>query len=268
MSTAIKSLAVPRQQGFALIEVALAVLIAASVFLATVQFLQISSNRAGAERMGQDINEIFNAGITYYQANNGNWPDSIQTLITNNLLPTSALKDSWGYQYHVDSVTNVGWTIGVCVPTSIADNLTALLPFGKIQDSDTAHCGIVSDSVKYVTTTINQVANNQKENPPVMVQSGDKVAAPSCPLVAGQQYVPRIFLLPAAFDAGGHVISAMSAYADALDTTDDPTDYPNGYWTVHLDLTTDQGTVEDNKDNTLNSDPAAMVAFTACFPPN
>lgn len=258
-----------QQRGFALLEVALAVIIAAAVFLATIEFLDISTHRASAQRIAQEINEIFNAGISYYLANADTWPDSMQTLVDSGLLPALPI-NPWGYDYKVDSSgtkkSTTNWVIGTCAPASVANNLAALLPYGTITDSTMDHCNVVSKSIKYVTTTINQTIGGQKDNlVATMVASGDSVAAPACPIVSGKQYVPHIYLLPAAFDSGGHMISAMTARAEPKHS---PTSqYPNGYWVVHLLLTTDLGTYEDNGKTMGDSDPAAIVAFTDCRPP-
>jgi type II secretory pathway pseudopilin PulG len=257
-----------KQRGFALLEVALAVIIAASVFLATIEFLDISTHRASAQRIGQEINEIFNAAISYYLVNGDSWPQSMQDLVDAGLLPKKPT-NPWSYPYKVDNadstVKKTDWTLGTCLPNSVATNLAALLPFGTIADSTQDNCGTTAASIKYVTTKINQTIGGQKDNLSiVMVKSGDRVGAPACPIAGGKQYEPHIYLLPAAFDANGHVISAMSARADTLNKNDP--DYPNGSWKVYLDLTTDMGTNEDTSNNPLSSQPAVMAAFTDCKP--
>lgn len=255
------------QNGFALLEVSLAIVIAASVFLTTVEFLTLNAHRTSAERIGHEINEIFNAGISYYLTNNDTWPDSMDVLVTDSLLPQKAVTNPWGYKYQVDSSgstsKNTTWMVGTCLPKEVAGDLAALLPFGKITASTRTKCGTDSKDVKYVTTSINQAITDPKHNLAAeMVREGDKVAAPSCPTVGDKQYYPHIYLLPASFDTNGHPISAMAAYADPL-KTDEPTQYPNGYWVARLALTTDQGT---NEDDGSSSEPAAIMAFTDCQP--
>lgn len=257
------------QQGFALLEVSLAIVIAASVFLTTVEFLTLNAHRTSAERIGHEINQIFNAGISYYLTSNNTWPDSIQLLVDDKLLPAKALTNPWGYNYQVDgsgsTSKNTTWVVGTCLPKEVAGDLAALLPFGKIVASTQAKCGTTSDNLRYVTTSINQAITDPKHNLAAeMVKEGDKVGAPSCPKVGDKQYYPHIYLLPASFDTNGHPISAMAAYADPL-KTDDPNQYPYGYWVAHLELTTDKGTHDDDGGN-FGEEPAAIMAFTDCQP--
>ncbi|MBA3661305.1 MAG: prepilin-type N-terminal cleavage/methylation domain-containing protein [Gammaproteobacteria bacterium] len=205
------------QTGFTLIELLLVMVIISIIIFASISYVQQQAESTRIARASAQMQQILNAGLSYY-VDNGKWPATIDTDLKGKYLPSTTLNNPWGqiyqiYSYPTTNASNprllyVYTTIPVANSTSAsaaaaAKAIAGLLPFGYVTASTatppavgtctTGNCKVVA-SVNIPGQNLN---NATAINFAGVYHPGACVPVPSCPVDNnGTQMTPRIIVVP------------------------------------------------------------------------
>lgn len=280
-----------RSIGVTLIEMMLVMVIVSSLVYMGVRYSQQRTRDIGIDRAVGQIQEIMNAGLSYY-VNNGSWPANINTLQTGGYLPATVISP-WGTNYNISSTaaSNV-FNVSVSLPAGYANSnligqiLAGRLPFGVSNTAGTTTT--ITASVNMPGGNLNNAGNINFAG---LYKNGACVPAPKCPTdSSGVPMTRQIFVAPASVsgmnDTGAtnvYPMSSITAFASPLTATvggagpppcgtsgsgsnqcytSGNTPVPDGdYWRVCLQVYTTKGKVV--WDDTT-SPYATVLAMTRC----
>ncbi len=268
-----------KQQGWALIEVMLALSILTLVFTATIYFMKHAQDQRAAQRTAQEINMVLGASVSYFHDHSETWPSTIKALYPNtspthgDYLMASDVKNIWGNSYLIQltgapAAPTAELAVGTCVPSrSIARTLAAILPHGTVDTPLTISGGTWNPGCAagshYVITHIATVANELKSFDIAIYKTNTEIPMPKC--VSGRD--PKVFVLPLTIDTGGFPVSAISAYAKVKKAAGhgDPADpyCTYGCWTGHIEAVTSKSTLM--KDSSGAATPWQVMAIRDCL---
>lgn len=267
-----------KQQGWALIEVMLALSILTLVFTATIYFMKHAQDQRAAQRTAQEINMVLGASVSYFHDHSETWPTAITDLYppSGDYLMASDVNNIWGHPYLIQltgttSAPTAELAVGTCVPSrSIARTLAAILPHGT---ADTAlprpsggpwDPGCAAGS-HYVITHIATVANELKSFDIAIYKTNTEIPMPKC--VSGRD--PKVFVLPLTIDTGGFPVSAISAYAEVKhDQSHGVPGDPNcehGCWTGHIEAVTSKSSLIKDGVGSGAATPWQVMAIRDCL---
>lgn len=194
-------------KGFTLIEMLLVLVIMSGVIYIGAGYLQQRTLSLRIDRTSSQMQQILNAGMSYYINNDGNWPGSLDELQSKGYLPTS-MPSPWGGSYTVyTNSNNSNFYVSVAMPTttltsvSIAKTIAGTLPLAFTDQSgsvttSTTPCS--TGAVCYVIASVNipgqSLGNAQQVNFAGLYHSGACVPAPGCPT----GYTAQAFAVPVA----------------------------------------------------------------------
>ncbi len=289
-----------RTLGFSLIEMMLVSGIVAGLLVMGGRYMQTKAEVATLDRASAQIQQVLNAGLSYY-VNEGKWPADIAALQTAGYLPAApvTLKSPFGTPYTIKAIppapdTSILLELSVSLPAgyrnsdAIGKILAGKLPFGTSK---------TTSGVTTITSSVNVPGQNLNNAPSVnyasLYHDGGCVPMPKCPVdQAGNPTSPNIMVAPAsvsgmnnAGSANTYPITSFTAFA-VTNNDDSPPGCPDStyapvcnasgdpagtkYWRVCLRIITTKGIVQ--LDDSLpigattntTSDYANITALTRC----
>lgn len=240
-------------KGFTLIEMLLVMVIISIILYASINYIQQRAQQQRIDRTSAQMQQILNAGLSFYIAN-GTWPPDIGTLQTQGYLPISPIKNGWGEDYVIGqgsgpqtgtfatpppmfyvwtAVTQAGGATGTAAAN--ANAIAGNLPLGF--STPTAASGTTppapgtcdaSSTTCYAVAAVNipgqNINNARAMNFAGIYHHGGCVPVPQCPVdVTGQTMTPQIMVVPVSvsgvYDANTptptnvYPISSFTAYA-------------------------------------------------------
>lgn len=245
------------QRGVTLLETLLVMVIFSMMLIMGVNYVQQRAANLRLDRTALQMQQILNAGLSYYVAN-GKWPESATlTDLQPDYISSDTVKSPWGTTYTI-GYTNKG-TFYVWVPIKGADSgeaavraklVAGKLPFGYISsdagtgggpltgvtpvedecdDTDTCY------AVSYVNIPGQNLNNATAVNYAGLYHHGACVPVPECPVDKdGNTMTPQIMVIPVSVsgvnDEGSkdvYPISSFTAYATgSTDVNGDLTNTP------------------------------------------
>ncbi|HTM63884.1 MAG TPA: type II secretion system protein [Gammaproteobacteria bacterium] len=205
------------QKGFTLVEMMLVAAIISGFIFLGISYTQQRTRALMIDRASAQMQQILNAGLSYY-INNGNWPADIATLKTGTYLPATVVSP-WGTSYSVSNNSTV-FTVTLTLPSTlkgvsgIAQIVAGKLPFGV---ATTSSPYTVTSSVNIPAQSLNNVGNLSYAG---VYHNGGCVPVPQCPNTdaTGSSVVPEIQVAPVSFsgfyDAGsttGYPLTSITA---------------------------------------------------------
>lgn len=223
-------------QGFTLIEMMLVMTIISAFIYMGIGYVQQRTLSLSIDRTSAQMQQILNAGLSYY-VNNGSWPASIATLTTGNYLPSSGVISPWGPNAYAVSNNGTLFTVTLTLPqlanqSAIGDILVGKLPLASKTGTSTtcppsppAPPGCVPTTTITVSASVNipgQDLNNATAvNMTGIYHNGACVPVPKCPV--GPNGVPMtatIMVAPASVSGMSdpnttnvYPITSFTAYA-------------------------------------------------------
>lgn len=201
-----------RLRGVTLLEVLLVLVIAATMMVMLIGYVQQRTDELRRTRVSLQIQQILNAGLAYY-VSNGTWPDSIATLQTDGYLPPGTIKNPWGNNFIVYGAPGTGlfYVASNVVNSTVAQVITGRLPLAFMTDqagatatppTQSAGCNVSPfTGCNFVVSTVNIPGQNLNNATAVnyagIYHSGACVPAPVCPVDKdGNTLVPQIMVVP------------------------------------------------------------------------
>lgn len=243
-------------KGFTLIEMLLVLVIVSGVIYIGAGYLQQRALSLRIDRTSGQMQQILNAGMSYYVNNTSNWPsagalDGTNVLQTGGYLPASMPSPWNGVAYQVYATTT-NFYVSVKMPTTtltsvnIAKTIAGTLPLSFTDQSGsvtTSTTPCTTGSACYVIASVNipsqNLGNSQQVSFAGLYHSGACVPAPGCP----SGYTAQAFAVPVAVngyytspdpasspctatDKSGCIMTyyPLSGYT-AYTTSDTPVDY-------------------------------------------
>lgn len=295
-----------RTSGFTLIETLLVMVIISMVIYAGIGYVQQRTLQMKIDRTSTQMQQILNAGLSYYVANN-EWPANLSDLQGTYLPPASVgLKNPWGQDYGIASTPGMFYVytqtisqasagasaaarvIAGTLPLSYTTTATSgTPPAAGTQCTTQTTCSIVA-SVNIPGQNLN---NARAINFAGLYKHGACVPVPKCPVDAnGTTMTPQVFVAPVqvagTFDGGNsssnpavYPISSFSAYAVGPSAT--PGGCASGgaadpctgggpgsptYWRVCMQVVTERGLITSSA--TGWGDNQRLMALTRCVSDN
>lgn len=177
-------------KGFTLIEMLLALVVAASVVMMIVSYTTQKADELRRDRASMQMQQILNAALSYY-VNNSSWPaDAVgafpASLQTDGFLPAGTFNNPWGNGFTVaawtanpaggnyDNTTSPKYGISTTFPTTAEATIVAgRLPFAV---------AAAKTVTAYVSVPVQKLNNDRSVNFAQVYNSGACVPAPTCPL--------------------------------------------------------------------------------------
>jgi len=195
--------------GVTLMEVLLVLVIAGSLLVFMMRYMQQRADELRRTHVTLQIQQILNAGLTFYVANN-RWPANIAELQDQSYLPNRlvALVNPWANGFEVTSGPSSGM---LYVYTNVNSSLNASavagrLPIAYLSDSksiDYRSCIVKPLPAKctFVVASVNLPPQNLNNAPAVtfanIYHNGACVPVPDCPVDSkGNTMVPQIIVAP------------------------------------------------------------------------
>lgn len=219
-----------KHKGFTLIEMMLVVGIISMLLYMGLGYMQQRTRAAIIDRTAIQMQQILNAGLSYY-VNNGQWPADLATLQTDNYLP-AAMNGPYGSAYTAAvDVNNAGiFTVTLTLSQTIGNvNAIGRILAGKLPLSNVATDG-AGDTI--VTASVNipgqNLANATSVNFAGLYHNGACVPVPDCPLDdTGAPLEANIMVVPVSVsgmsDANStdvYPLTSINAFAqDAVEVT-------------------------------------------------
>lgn len=246
-----------QNKGFTLIEMLLVLVIMSGIIYIGAGYLQQRTLSLRIDRTSGQMQQILNAGMSYYINSNNTWPgtgalDGTNVLQTGGYLPLSMPSPWNGVAYNVYS-TSTNLYVSVKMPTttltsvSIAKTIAGTLPLA-FTDQDgsatTSATPCATGSACYVIASVNipsqKLGNAEQVSFAGLYHSGACVPAPTCP----NGFIAQAFAVPVAVNAYFEAPAGSSSPCTASDksgcimtyyplsgytaytTSDTPVDYP------------------------------------------
>lgn len=296
-----------RTRGFTLIETLLVLVIISMVIYAGISYVQQRTLQMKIDRASTQMQQILNAGLSYYVANNA-WPTALTDLQGIYLPPaTVALKNPWGQDYNIASTTGLFYVYttttsqGSAGASASARVIAGTLPLSYTTTATTgtppaAGTECTTQTTCSVVASVNipgQNLNNARAiNFAGLYKHGGCVPVPVCPVDAnGTTMTPQIFVAPVqvagTFDGGlssstpnVYPISSFSAYAKTPSATPAACDSGGSapacsgggpgtptYWRVCMQVVTERGLITDTGSPQWG-DNQRLMALTRCVSDN
>jgi prepilin-type N-terminal cleavage/methylation domain-containing protein len=234
------SLQKQKQFGFSLVEIMLVLVIVGGMIYMGTGYMQNKTRMLQIDRASAQMQQILNAGLTYY-VNNGSWPANIAALQAAGYLPATGVVSPWGTSYSVgpDS-SNAVLTATVSLPAgygsgnAIAKILAGRLPFGiNTNAPSSSGAASVEASVNIPGQNLNNATNVGFAG---LYHNGACVPAPTCPVSGGTETnYPQIMVVPVSVsgmsDTGStasYPLVSLTAKAVGNGVTADPVDLSLG----------------------------------------
>lgn len=222
--------------GFTLIEMMLVMTIISAFIYMGIGYVQQRTLSLSIDRTSAQMQQILNAGLSYY-VNNGSWPTDIATLTTGNYLPSTGVISPWGPNTYAVSNNGALFTVTLTLPqisnqSAIGDILVGKLPLASKTGTSTtcppsppAPPGCVPTTTITVSASVNIPGQNLNNATAVnmtgIYHNGACVPVPKCPVGPnGVQMIPTIMVAPASVsgmsDPGTtnvYPITSFTAYA-------------------------------------------------------
>lgn len=232
-------------KGFTLIETLLVLVIISIMIYASIGYIQQRALQSRIDRTSTQMQQILNAGLSYYVAHN-EWPTSGNTthdlsLLQGTYLPPSTvtIKNPWGKDYSIASTPELFYvytsteTVSSGAAASTANVIAGMLPLSYTATATgtppAAGNPCTNQNTCYIVASVNipgQNLNNARAiNFAGLYKHGGCVPVPECPVDAtGTTMTPQVFVAPVqvagTFDGGlsgsnpnVYPISSFSAYA-------------------------------------------------------
>lgn len=199
------------ENGFTLIEMMLVAAIISGFILMGIGYTQQRTRALMIDRASAQMQQILNAGLSYY-VNNGSWPTNIAALQTANYLPATVVSPYGPSSSYLVSNSNSVFSVSLSLPdgypngTSIAQMIAGKLPFGVTSAALTVPSGggaptttaIITASVNIPAQNLNNVGNVSYTG---VYHSGACVPVPTCPSTSasGTTITPEIQVVPVSF---------------------------------------------------------------------
>jgi len=271
-----------RTKGFTLIEMLLVMVIISSVIYMGIGYIQQRTLQERMDRTVAQMQQILNAGLSYYvSGGTSSWPSSISSLQPNYL--PSTLTSPWGTSYSIKTTGSNLYVIvqipaGIRGRQSIANVIAGKLPLAYTSVSIAAtppvavNCAAAGNC--YVVASVNipaqSLTNAGSVNFAGLYHHGGCVPVPTCPVDAsGNAMTAQIMVVPVSVSGMNdpnspnlYPISSFTAYAvGGVDSTpyrcnngSYPSTPPCGatvgsapssgkYWRVCLQVVTEKGDV-------------------------
>lgn len=222
-----------KAQGFTLVEILLLMVILSSFIYMGTGYLQQRTLRLRVDKTAAQMQQILNAGMSYY-VNMGMWPCAVAgtcdltTLQTGEYLPAGTIVSPWGsnaYSTSVPLATKALFSVSLTLPlmsnqVAIAAVIAGKLPLAKVTTcvAGVAGCTITA----YVNVPGQNLSNATATNFSGLYHHGGCVPVPTCPVdkTTGVAMVPQVFVVPVSVsgvnDNGSnnvYPITSFTAYA-------------------------------------------------------
>jgi prepilin-type N-terminal cleavage/methylation domain-containing protein len=229
------------RQGFTLIEMLLVMVVVSMLIVMGMNYYQQKVQEMRVDKATAQLQQILNAGLSYYVAN-GTWPTDLACLqgtgggtCTQAYLPAT-LKSPWGTDYvALATTTNFYAYTSVTAASNATANSTAMtiagrLPLGYVANAVTATpptAAACSGNTCYVVSSVNIPGQNLNNATAVnfagLYHHGACVPVPVCPVDrSGNTMIPSIIVVPAQISGTNdpsssnvYPISSFTAYATA-----------------------------------------------------
>lgn len=219
-----------KSKGVTLVEILLVVSIISAILYMGIGYIQQRTLSAIVDRTAIQMQQILNAGLSYY-VNNAEWPADLATLQTDNYLPVN-MSGPYGttYEAAVSPANNSIFVVSLTLPQTITGvKAIGLSIAGKLPLSSSTTDGS-GDTL--ITTSVNipgqNLANATAVNFAGLYHNGACVPVPSCPLDNnGNPLEADIIVAPVSVsgmsDTGStnvYPLTSINAFAqDAVDLT-------------------------------------------------
>lgn len=200
--------------GFTLIETLLVLVIISIIIYASIGYMQQRATQMRFDRTSTQMQQILNAGLSYYVAN-GNWPTSLTELQNKGFLPKINMTNPWGNPYTVAVPNNNLFYVYTEINVVTGKNggayaattaISGTLPLAYTSNSAgnppdaSKPCG-ATDAVCYVAAAVNipgqNVNNATSVNYAGLYHPGACVQVPQCPVdTTGATMTPQIYVSP------------------------------------------------------------------------
>lgn len=191
-------------RGFTLIEMLLVLVIVSGIIYIGAGYLQQRALSLRIDRTSGQMQQILNAGMSYYISNNA-WPSSLSDLQTAGYLPAS-MPSPWGGNPYTVYSTNSNLYVQVQLLTGHNTPSVAQTVIGTLPLAFTSQTGggpppptampCVAATACFVTATVNippeSLSGAQSVNFAGLYHNGACVPAPVCPT----NYAPEVFVVP------------------------------------------------------------------------
>lgn len=196
-----------KQIGVTLLEILLVLAIAATIMVMFIGYVQQRTDETRRARAAIQMQQILNAGLSYYVAN-GNWPADIAELQTKGFLPPNPIGNPWGGAYQIKSSKPLLYVTTDVKSVPNAQVLVGRVPLGFVSDNidDPPTQGVCTTSplpaaCTYAVGAVNIPGQNLNNATAVsfsgVYHSGACVPAPECPVDKdGNTMVPQILVIP------------------------------------------------------------------------
>lgn len=193
------------QKGVTLLEILLVLAIAATIMVMFIGYVQQRTDETRRARAAIQMQQILNAGLSYYVAK-GNWPDDIDTLKTEGYLPSNQMGNPWGGDYKITSTKPLLYVSTDVKTIPNAQIVVGRVPLGFIADDHGMSQGVCTTSplpapCTYVVGAVNIPGQNLNNATAVnfsgIYHTGACVPVPECPVDKnGDTMEPEIMVSP------------------------------------------------------------------------
>ncbi len=221
--------------GVTLVEMLLVLTIASAAIYASVGYIQSRTQAISIDRAAGQIQQILNAGLSYYVTNQA-WPTDVTQLQTGGYLPSGTIVGPWGYGYTLSTNASGSLlTVSMKFPNNMSNHaavskiLAGRLPMASSTTNVTPPCPscippVAGSSVSSISASVGvpgQSLNNATAvNFTGIYHNAACVPVPKCPkLPDGTAMVPTISVSPASVSGmnddpnTAYPISSFTAYA-------------------------------------------------------
>ncbi len=228
---------IKRQQGVTLVEILLVLVIISAIIWSAVRFMQERTLQTRMDKMATQMQQILNAALAYYLANQSSWPPSLACLqgqggCTAAYLPPSLSTTPFGGTYTVTNnkqlffvYTSITTAAATGTASAVASSVAGLLPLsyttstggspppssvggGAACNASSTTCNIVA-SVNVPGQALNTAS---AVNFAGMYKHGGCVPVPSCPADAnGNKMTPTVIVVPVSV-SGFNDPNSLQAY--------------------------------------------------------
>jgi prepilin-type N-terminal cleavage/methylation domain-containing protein len=204
-----------KQIGFTLIEMLLVLVIASMIIIMGIGYMQQRTQAMRNDRVSAQMQQILNAGLSYYVAN-GKWPVKISDLQSSPAYLPATFKSPWGKGYFIANTPALFYAYTQIESASTSGSafanasvIAGTLPLGytsretPIAGSPPSASSLCSPGNRDCTVAASVNIPGQNLNNATAVNyaglyhSGACVPAPECPVDKdGKTMIPQIFVVP------------------------------------------------------------------------
>lgn len=211
-------------KGFTLVEAMLVAVIIGGILMMSVRYYNTQTAASRMDRASAQMQEILNAGLSYY-VSNAAWPPDIATLQTGSYLPAN-LRSPWATSYTVSSTTNPSlFSVSMPFPAGMTNsNISGRILAGRLPFGVSTTVGTTTTVTASVNLPMQNLNNAGAVNFAGLYRNGACVPAPVCPIDPnGTPMTPQIMVVPASVsgtnDTGTdnvYPLSSVTAFVTAL----------------------------------------------------